>query len=159
MPLLSSMIPINNKTSDQVTWHVGDCSNTCAPQALKLAMQAGAGPDLRSSARRLDRLSLDMAEMIQRWPLHLKALVESFSSDLRSQSNVHFQRLYLLLPAVSHNYVEVMLLCKERLLRCDPPSAYFQSCSASQCFTVLHSTLNHAFQKLEHKCWMYDGLR
>ncbi|XP_027195780.2 strumpellin and WASH-interacting protein [Dermatophagoides pteronyssinus] len=69
------------------------------------------------AARNLDSVLKTIADNYSEATDYFKLLVEVFAPTFRNKKHVHLKNFYVILPATTLNYVEHIILCKEKLAR------------------------------------------
>lgn len=71
--------------------------------------------DTLQASKNLDTILNNLVKNFSESTDYFKILVDVFSNEFRSQKNMHLRNFYIILPALTLNFVEYMIGCKEKI--------------------------------------------
>lgn len=91
----------------------------------EMAKNANMGEITIQTCQELDDIFNNLGTSFSKKTDYLKVLVKTFQKSIKTPENQHLQYFYILLPSVTINYVDHILMAKERLSKANPHEAFF----------------------------------
>ncbi|ELU08313.1 hypothetical protein CAPTEDRAFT_221991 [Capitella teleta] len=91
----------------------------------ELCKEDGLSTECQKAARQLDEIISNLSKNFAEGTEYFKMLVDVFSPEFRDAKNMHLSHFFVILPALTLNYVEYMIASKEKLNKKNKIGAVF----------------------------------